>query len=135
MKRKHRAHEQTKSTNVIYVKTSFQWRTIYCRGLVALLLIKQRKMKRMHRAHEQTKSTYVIYVINVKTSFQWCNLSQGSCGTLVDPPPPAVPQAGAAAAAGIVLLVDSSSACIHSAEVTRTRRHGSTATGTGCLLV
>jgi hypothetical protein len=42
-------------------------------------------MKMMHRAHEQTKSTYVMYV---KTSFQWCSLLQGSCGTHVDPPPP-----------------------------------------------
>jgi hypothetical protein len=38
----------------------------------------------MHTAYEQTKSMYVIYE---KTSFLWCNLLQGSCGTLVEPSP------------------------------------------------
>jgi hypothetical protein len=58
------------------------------------------------------------------------------------PQPPGQAFAGAAAAvydyaaaAGIVLQVDSSLACIHSVEVTRTRRHCLMATGTWCLLV
>jgi hypothetical protein len=49
-----------------------------------ILKIKKRTMKRMHTAHEQTTSTYVMYE---KTSFYWCNLLQGSCGTLLDRSP------------------------------------------------